>query len=95
MSVATCELPQTTQAAANDISHEVCCTDEQKGSDRISVCGQPIPDGELVSGAPDCMVCLDLLDQWAESADRYGEDPQAPDDDPCRCCPRRLQEGLT
>jgi hypothetical protein len=95
VSTATCELPQPAiQTTADTISHEVCCVDEQKTTGRIAMCGQPISDGELEDGVPDCMVCLDLIDQWAENADRYGEDPQKPGDDPCRCCPRRFREGL-
>jgi hypothetical protein len=42
---------------------------------------------------PSCTVCRDLIEQWAENVDLYGEDPQAPRDAPCRCCPRRFREG--
>lgn len=76
------------------ITHEVCCLDEEKDACRISMCGYPIPDGEVLEDdSPSCAVCLDLIDQWAHYADEYGEDPTGPDDDPCRCCPRRFFES--
>lgn len=90
------ELPQADpHAAVDDISHEVCCTDEQKVADRISMCGLPISGKNCNSGPPSCTVCFDLTEQWALDADRYGEDPQLPGDAPCRCCPRRFHERLT
>lgn len=87
------ELPQAgPRAAVKDISHEVCCTDENKATDRISMCGLPISDEDCDSGPPSCTVCFDLIEQWALNVDRYGEDPQLPGDSPCRCCPRRFKE---
>lgn len=94
VSTATCELPQSVQTGTADISHEVCCIDERKTTGRIAMCGQPLDDGEPEAGVPDCAVCFDLVEQWAQNTDRYGKDPQAPGDDPCRCCPRRFQELL-
>jgi hypothetical protein len=88
------ELPQTSdETLADDISHELCCTDEQKSSDRISMCGLALSDDYCDIDVPSCTVCRDLIEQWAENVDLYGEDPQAPRDAPCRCCPRRFREG--
>lgn len=75
-----------------EATHEVCCIDETLPTGRISMCGVPIEDGELDEDVPSCLVCQDLLEQWAISADTYGEDPQ-PGDAPCRLCPRRNRGG--
>lgn len=80
----------TRQTQDTDITHEVCCTDEQATTGRISMCGLPIDDGELLDeDAPSCAVCLDLIEQWAHNADTHREDPHRPGDAPCRLCPRR------
>lgn len=87
------ELPQATvEAGAGDISHEICCIDEQKATGRISMCGLPLSDDEPDDDELSCAVCLDLIEEWVRNVDLYGEDPQAPNDVPCRCCPRRFQE---
>lgn len=75
-----------------EASHEVCCIDEKLPTGRISMCGVPLEDGDLDEDVPSCLVCQDLLEQWAFNADTYGEDPQ-PGDAPCRLCPRRNRGG--
>lgn len=78
------------QLLDSDISHEVCCIDEQAPCDRISMCGLPLADdGESGPDEPTCVVCMDLIELWAYNVDTYGENPQRPDDPPCRVCPRR------
>lgn len=77
--------------ADSEISHEVCCVDEEVGTDRISMCGIPIDDGPFTCQAPTCVVCLELIDRWAYYVDKYGEDPHSPGDKPCRVCPKNMR----
>lgn len=77
----------------SDISHEVCCLDEDRETNAISLCGLTLPDGETEDGEPTCVVCQDLIDKWAEYGDFYQEDPNEPVTEPCRVCPRRDREN--
>lgn len=76
-------LAPTRQRVDFDLSHEVCCADEQRPSGRIAMCGVPLEDGPLDEDTPSCVVCQDLVERWARDADTYG------DQVPCRLCPRR------
>lgn len=81
----------TNTAPTANATHEACCTDETKHTDQISMCGTPIPPHtDLDADAPNCTVCLDLLDQWARNADTHGE---ALTGIPCHLCPRRFQDA--
>ena len=84
----TREQPQTQPShGADDITHEVCCLDEDKPDGRISMCGVDLADAELT-----CVVCNDLLEGWNRWAGRQEEvDPYA-GDAPCSVCPKRRRE---
>lgn len=76
-----------------EATHEVCCIDETLPTGRISMCGAPIEDGELDEDVPSCLVCQDLIEQWALLADTGMEQPRWPGDAPCRLCPRSNRGG--
>lgn len=86
--------PVTDLLLYSDISHEICCSDENAESGRIAMCGIELPDAEeLDDGTPTCVVCQHLIEQWAHYADLYGDGgPKQPGDPPCRVCPRRTLE---
>lgn len=89
---------QFAAATANsDITHDVCCLDEDAETGRVTMCGLALPDGDdsaIADGIePTCVVCQDLLGKWAEYGDLYHEDPRQPVVEPCRVCPRSHGEG--
>lgn len=79
--------------ADSDITHEICCLDEDKETGCITMCGLALPDEDdsalSDSVDPTCAVCFELVERWAEYGDLYGDDVREPITEPCRVCPRR------
>ena len=71
-------------ASRGELVHESCCVDPD-----LAMCGSPA--GGALARTADCVVCVDLLRQWAQSATTApaGTDPTTR----CRFCPKPTEAG--
>lgn len=88
MSAAIHQIPETAPSRAGnaaDLNHEICCVDQD-----LAMCGTDITGADWTALDPlTCVVCADLLEQWAQHADRFGDDLEKPGARSCRFCPKR------
>lgn len=83
LDVATATVTQPTDA---DITHEVCCVD-----DDLAMCGLRVADADWTDVDPvSCVVCADLYGQWTANASEFSEELAKPGVHRCRLCPKNI-----
>lgn len=76
--------PQATDA---DVTHEVCCLDND-----LAMCGTPVADADWTEVDPvSCVVCTDLYGQWMANASEFSKELAEPGARGCRLCPKRME----